>query len=327
MNKDKFLRQIDYLRVSITDKCNFRCVYCMPEQGIELKHHQEILRLEEFLRIINVAAQLGVKKVRITGGEPLVRRGIVDFISSINEINGIDDIALTTNGALLEKMAVSLKRAGLRRINISLDTLISEKFSAITRVGSLETVLKGIDKSLEVGFEPVKINTVVINGFNFDEVLDFVALTKDKPLHVRFIELMPIGETEEWDEKKFVPADKILELIQAQYQVVSSTGVKGAGPAKYMTVPGHKGSIGFITAMSNHFCHQCNRIRLTSEGKLRPCLHGSNELDLKNLLRAGCTDQQLKEVFLQAINEKPGQHGLKERELSTKEKMMFQIGG
>jgi len=327
MNKDNYLRSIDYLRVSITDKCNFRCVYCMPEEGIQLKNHHEILRLEEFLRIIKVAAGLGVKKIRLTGGEPLVRKGVVDFISKIKEIPGIEDIALTTNGALLADMAGALKKAGLNRINISLDTLVEEKFTQITRVGSLATVMKGIEKALAVGFEPVKLNVVVIAGFNFDEVLNFVALTKDKPLHVRFIELMPIGETDEWDKKKYISAGEILDIVKQEYQVVNSTGIKGAGPAKYMSIPGHLGSIGFITAMSNHFCNQCNRMRLTSEGKLRPCLHGDQELDLKALLRSNCSDQQLAKVIVKAIKEKPLQHRLKEKELSPREKMMFQIGG
>ncbi|MBS4026299.1 MAG: GTP 3',8-cyclase MoaA, partial [Clostridia bacterium] len=284
-------------------------------------------RLEEFLRIIKVAAGLGVKKIRLTGGEPLVRKGVVDFISKIKEIPGIEDIALTTNGALLADMAGALKKAGLNRINISLDTLVEEKFTQITRVGSLATVMKGIEKALAVGFEPVKLNVVVIAGFNFDEVLNFVALTKDKPLHVRFIELMPIGETDEWDKKKYISAGEILDIVKQEYQVVNSTGIKGAGPAKYMSIPGHLGSIGFITAMSNHFCNQCNRMRLTSEGKLRPCLHGDQELDLKALLRSNCSDQQLAKVIVKAIKEKPLQHRLKEKELSPREKMMFQIGG
>jgi cyclic pyranopterin phosphate synthase len=299
----------------------------MPEEGIQLKNHHEILRLEEFLRIIKVAAGLGVKKIRLTGGEPLVRKGVVDFISKIKEIPGIEDIALTTNGALLADMAGALKKAGLNRINISLDTLVEEKFTQITRVGSLATVMKGIEKALAVGFEPVKLNVVVIAGFNFDEVLNFVALTKDKPLHVRFIELMPIGETDEWDKKKYISAGEILDIVKQEYQVVNSTGIKGAGPAKYMSIPGHLGSIGFITAMSNHFCNQCNRMRLTSEGKLRPCLHGDQELDLKALLRSNCSDQQLAKVIVKAIKEKPLQHRLKEKELSPREKMMFQIGG
>jgi cyclic pyranopterin phosphate synthase len=327
MNKDNYLRSIDYLRVSITDKCNFRCVYCMPEEGIQLKNHHEILRLEEFLRIIKAAAGLGVKKIRLTGGEPLVRKGVVDFISKIKEIPGIEDIALTTNGALLADMAEALKKAGLNRINISLDTLVEEKFTQITRLGSLTTVMKGIEKAMAVGFEPVKLNVVIIAGFNFNEVLDFVALTKDKPLHVRFIELMPIGETGEWDKKKYISAGEILGIVKQEYQVVYSTGIKGAGPAKYMSIPGHLGSIGFITAMSNHFCNQCNRMRLTSEGKLRPCLHGEQELDLKTLLRGNCSDQQLAEVIVKAIKDKPLQHRLKEKELSPGEKMMFQIGG
>jgi cyclic pyranopterin phosphate synthase len=327
MNKDNFWRNIDYLRVSITDKCNFRCVYCMPEEGIQLKNHHDILRLEEFLRIINVAVGLGVKKIRLTGGEPLVRKGVVDFIRNIKEIPGVEDIALTTNGALLADMAESLKTAGLSRINISLDTLVEEKFTQITRVGSLAAVTKGIEKALAVGFEPIKLNVVIIAGFNFDELLNFVALTKNRPLHVRFIELMPIGETGEWDKKKFVSASEMLAVIKQVYQVSSSTGIKGAGPAKYMSVPGHLGSIGFITAMSNHFCHQCNRMRLTSEGRLRPCLHGDQEIDLKALLRSKCSDQQLAESIVKAIKRKPLQHSLKGQELSPGEKMMFQIGG
>ncbi len=327
MSQDLHMRQIDYLRVSVTDKCNFRCVYCMPEEGIELKNHKDILRLEEFLHIITLGVEMGINKVRITGGEPLVRKGIVGFISQINQIPGIKDIALTTNGALLGQMAEQLKQAGLNRVNISLDTLDINKFRSITRVGHLPTVLKNIDKALEVGFNPVKINVVIIKDFNYDEVLDFVSLTKNKPIHVRFIELMPIGETDKWEEDKFVPSEKILAKIKEHYQVINSTGVTGAGPAKYMSVVGHQGSIGFISALSSHFCHQCNRLRLTAEGKLRPCLHGSKEIDLKTPLRAGAPDEELKEIILQSIKIKPQKHSMREQGWENAKKMMYQIGG
>lgn len=327
MSQDLHMRQIDYLRVSVTDKCNFRCIYCMPEEGIELKNHKDIMRLEEFLHIITLGVEMGINKVRITGGEPLVRRGIVGFISKINQIPGIKDIALTTNGALLGQMAEQLKQAGLNRVNISLDTLDVDKFRSITRVGHLPTVVKNIDKALEVGFNPVKINVVIIKDFNYDEVLDFVSLTKNKPIHVRFIELMPIGETDKWEEDKFVPSEIILTKIKEHYQVINSTGVTGSGPAKYMSVVGHQGSIGFISALSSHFCHQCNRLRLTAEGKLRPCLHGSKEIDLKTPLRSGASDEELKEIILQAIKVKPQKHSMRELGWENAKKMMYQIGG
>ncbi|MDW7675924.1 MAG: GTP 3',8-cyclase MoaA [Bacillota bacterium] len=327
MNKDKYLRKINYLRVSITDKCNFRCIYCMPEAGIQLKNHSEILSLEEFIKLISLSAEMGINKVRITGGEPLVRKGIVDFISEINKISGIDDISLTTNGALLKEKAVSLKEAGLSRVNISLDTLDESKFISITRTGDLQTVLAGIEKSIEVGFEPVKLNVVIMAGFNENEIFDFVELTREKPLHVRFIELMPIGETEKWDDSKYISSEAILNLINNKYQIINSTGIKGAGPAKYMTVVGHQGTIGFISALSNHFCSQCNRLRLTSEGMLRPCLHGSKEIDLRTPLRSGFSDDRLKEIILQALWEKPMKHSMKEEGWKAAEKMMYQIGG
>lgn len=327
MSKDKFLRNIDYLRVSVTDKCNFRCIYCMPEEGIQLKDHNEILSLEEFLKIIKISAQLGIKKVRITGGEPLVRRNIVDFIGKVKAISGIEDVSLTTNGALLSEMAANLKQVGLDRVNISLDTLNKKKFEHITRLGQLDTVLAGIERALEVGFDPVKLNVVIINGFNFDEINEFVSLTKDKPLHVRFIELMPIGETDKWETNKFVSAEKMLQVIKSKHQVLDSAGIKGAGPARYMSIIGHQGSIGFISALSNHFCHQCNRMRLTSEGKLRPCLHSSQEIDLKSPLRKGYSDDELKQIIIGAIKDKPKQHRMGEDGWTAEQKKMFQIGG
>jgi len=323
--RDTYQREINYLRISVTDRCNLRCRYCMPETGVELKPAGEILTLEEIARLVGVAAELGVKKIRITGGEPLVRKGLPSLIAQIDEIPGIEEITLTTNGIFLARMAAELKNCGLDRVNISLDTLKPERFRYITRRGELNKVLEGIEQALKNGLTPVKLNVVVTRDFNLDEVVDFARLTTEYPLHVRFIELMPIGQS---SGEGLVPSDEVKELISRVYLLQKEQGVPGNGPADYYQIPGAPGSIGLITAMSHNFCEQCNRLRLTADGRLRPCLEKNLEFDVKDLLRAGGSDEEIRQVFLQAVASKPEHHdlGLKgEDQKGTRN--MFQIGG
>jgi GTP 3',8-cyclase len=326
--EDKYSREINYLRISITDRCNLRCVYCMPEEGIELKASEDILSFEEILNIVKAAVPLGIKKIRITGGEPLVRLGLTDFIKSLKAIPEIDDIALTTNATLLAKKALELKEAGLNRVNISLDTLKEDRFKHITRSGNLKDVWSGIEAAFAVGLSPVKINMVVMKGFNDDEIPDFVQLAKVYPLHVRFIELMPIGVSDDWSKGKHMSAREIITAIEeAQGTMVVTKEVIGNGPANYFQLAGAKGTIGFISALSNHFCGTCNRVRLTSEGCLRTCLHDATEIDLKKPLRGGAKPQELTEIIAESIREKPLQHRMIDEGWKNNTRVMSQIGG
>lgn len=321
--KDAVGREINYIRVSITDRCNFRCVYCMPEKGVQQKSHNEILKFEEIVQFIRQIAPLGISKVRITGGEPLVRKGVVDFISQINQIEGIEDISMTTNGSLLAKYAKPLKKAGLDRVNISLDSLNAKKFNKITRWGKLSDVKQGIKAAISAGLTPVKINCVLVRNFNDDEISDFVDLTFKYPLYVRFIELMPLGG-DILSKQRFISAIEVKQLIK-QKLVPCKKDIKGAGPAKYYRVPGGKGAVGFITPISSHFCAECNRIRLTADGKLKPCLESDMEVDVKPPLQGG----NYKEVlfrFIQALKQKPVCHHM-EKDKNNRVRSMWQIGG
>jgi cyclic pyranopterin phosphate synthase len=325
--EDRFGRLIKYLRISITDRCNLRCIYCMPPEGITSKPREEILRMEEILRAADVALQLGINKFRLTGGEPLLRKGVIPFIKALALRPEVDDIAITTNGILLPQLAERLRDAGAKRLNISLDTLDEEKYRQITRGGNLKQVWAGIKKVLSLGFEPVKINTVALRGFNEGEVVDFARLTREYPLHVRFIELMPIGSSWGMADNSFISCGEVrskIERVLGEMQPVS--GVKGSGPAEYFTIPGARGSIGFIHAMSNHFCAGCNRLRLTADGKLRPCLHDQHEVSLVNALRAGAGDKELQQLFQKAVDLKPANHHLATG-ASAKGRGMCQIGG
>lgn len=310
--RDKFNRDINYLRVSITDRCNLRCSYCLPKEGISLQGHEDILRYEEIIRVVSVAVKMGLFKVRITGGEPLVRRGFVDFLSSLQKIKGLHDISLTTNGILLEDFAERIYQAGVKRINVSLDSLNTDKYARITNGGDLNAVLKGIAKAEEIGFSPIKINTVVIKGFNDDEVLDFAKLAADKPFQVRFIELMPMGQVNREHEKEYLPLAKLMQSISAHFELEQIAGKKNVsdGPAKIYRIKGGRGEIGFINPMSNHFCATCNRLRLTADGKLLLCLLSKQEIDLKKELRENCSDAELEKLIAKAILLKPKQHDL-----------------
>ncbi len=336
MNKliDNFGREISYLRVSITDRCNYRCIYCKPEEQFEFIPHEEILRYEEIVEIIEEAVNLGITKVRITGGEPLARKGVVDFIKKLREIKKLEDISLTTNGFFLSEYAEKLKDAGLNRVNISLDSLQEEKYKRITRGGSLEKALKGIDSALKAGLLPIKINTVLIRGINDDEVEDFVRLTLGRPLNIRFIEFMPSGEELKDNYRdKFISVLEIKESLAEKYSFRPIDINSGNGPAKYYQIKGGQGTIGFITALSQHFCKTCNRIRLTSEGKLRPCLFSNIEVDIKQAIRNAKTDDKIirskiiRNNIGEAISIKPEGHKLNEKFSNRDSFKMSKIGG
>lgn len=327
-------REISYLRVSITDRCNYRCIYCKPEEQFEFIPHEEVLRYEEIVEIIKEAVNLGVTKVRITGGEPLVRKGVVDFIKKLREIKKLEDISLTTNGFFLSEYAEKLKDAGLNRVNISLDSLQEEKYKRITRGGSLEKALKGINSALKAGLLPIKINTVLIRGINDDEVEDFVRLTLGRPLNIRFIEFMPSGEELKDNYRdKFISVLEIKESLAEKYSFRPVDINSGNGPAKYYQIKGGQGTIGFITALSQHFCKTCNRIRLTSEGKLRPCLFSNIEVDIKQAIRNAKTDDKIigskiiRNNIEKAISIKPEGHKLNEKFSNRDSFKMSKIGG
>jgi len=304
---DKYERNINYLRVSVTDRCNLRCMYCMPKEGVSWLGHNDILRYEEILRIVRIAATKGIGKVRVTGGEPLVRKGVVDFLSELSGIEGLHDISLTTNGILLEKMAKPLYEAGIRRINVSLDSLVPERYYNITRGGDLNRVLKGLEEAERVGFDPIKINVVIIKDFNEDEIDRFVRLALEQSYQVRFIEYMPIGDNMEQDFQH-LPSDKIVQWINTKIPLEPLNTPPGSldGPARLYRVVGTEGIIGFIGAMSSHLCAACNRLRLTSDGRLRACLMSDEpEIDLKPSLRRGCSDSHLQMLIEKIISMKP----------------------
>lgn len=306
---DPFGRLIDYLRISVTDRCNLRCIYCMSSQGVKPITHKDILTYEEIVRIVRIASTLGVRKVRITGGEPLVRKNITYLISSLNAIHGIEDISLTTNGVLLERYATELARAGLRRVNVSLDSLRPERYREITRGGNVENVLRGIEKAEEAGLAPVKINMVAIRGFNDGEIGDFARMTLKKSYQVRFIEFMPIGARGMWSPEKYIPIDEIKSIVQG-IGSLTPIRIRKSGPARYFRFDGAAGVIGFINAISHQFCSECNRLRLTSDGKLRPCLFSETEIDLKSPLRSGADDPEIERLIRLSIEIKPTGHNI-----------------
>lgn len=356
--RDSFERTIDYLRVSVTDRCNFRCIYCMPEEGYPVSPKEELLTFEEMARLIHLAADLGITKVRLTGGEPLVRRDLPDLIRKVATHPGIKDLSCTTNAFLLKAKAQELKDAGLQRVNISLDTLDPERFTHIARRGSLQQVLDGIEEALAVGLEPVKINCVLMKGINDGEALAFARMTLDRPIHVRFIELMPIrwnlDETEPMDTLAALTGNRelfrlriaqdegMLSDAQMRRMVISTDVVKEAierelgkmvpaeittnGPARTFRLKNAAGTVGFISQISNDLCSRCNRLRLTADGQLRPCLMADGEVDLRTPLRMGASDEQIKNLVLQVVAAKPERHYLAEGQKVTG-RGMSQLGG
>ena len=312
--KDRFGRNITYLRISVTDLCNLRCKYCMPESGVESLCHSDILSIEEIVEIVKVASKNGIKKIRLTGGEPLVRRGFINLCKEISKIDEIEDIAITTNGVHLKEMADELFENKVRRINFSLDTLVKEKYNDITRRNDFDKTMESLFYAIKKGFK-VKINVVLIGGFNDDEIEDFVNLANKYDLEVRFIELMQIGETANWSKDKFISNKVVLEKVpELEFDGVS-------GVAKIYKIKGQKGRIGLISPISCSFCEDCNRIRLTSDGKLKPCLHSSDEINLK-----GLSGEELEEVFKRGIYEKPEKHHLEDGK-SESARDMNKIGG
>lgn len=329
---DRFGRNINYLRVSITDRCNLRCIYCNPEANIIYKNQQQILTYEEILKIVKVCVDLGITKIRLTGGEPLVRKDVVCLVSLLSKIKGIEDLSLTTNGVFLEAYAKDLKKAGLKRINISLDTLDREKYKFITKFDGLHKVLNGINKSLEIGFYPIKINVVVMKNINEDEIIEFAKLTLKEPLHIRFIEYMPIGCTKDEWEEKFVPYNKIKNYCQS-LGVLKEIKIFDNNTA----IPSYqfenaKGMISFISPVSKPFCDRCSRLRLTSDGNLRSCLFSSQMVDLKKILRNNNVNNQvvynaLKQSIIHAVKIKPKESQILCNNYIYKELTMCQIGG
>ncbi|MCX7625317.1 MAG: GTP 3',8-cyclase MoaA [Candidatus Sumerlaeaceae bacterium] len=307
---DAFGRRITYLRVSVTDRCNLRCSYCMPAGRPKWFEREKLLSLEEIVRIVRVAVALGIQKVRITGGEPLVRNDVPQLIAQLREVVDLRELVMTTNGTLLERHARELKDAGLDRLNVSLDSLRPERFAKITGSNVLTQVWAGLEKALEVGFAPIKINMVVIKGVNDDEVVDFARLTRCYPFHVRFIEYMPIGANrEDWEQAKVVPADEIKARIAATFPLERiSPETEAPGPERTFVLCESKGCIGFISPVSDEFCAKCNRIRLTSDGKLRGCLMRNGEVDLFSALRAGASDEEIQRLILTAVRRKPEKH-------------------
>ncbi|MDO8964527.1 MAG: GTP 3',8-cyclase MoaA [Coriobacteriia bacterium] len=347
MGTDSFGRRIDYLRISVTDRCNLRCVYCMPEEGVPWRDPAEVLTFEEIERFAAVAVREGISKIRLTGGEPLVRKGIVEHISRLRALTGIEAIALTTNGTLLPKLAGDLMAAGLERVNISLDSLDPDVFESITRGGRLSDTLAGIDAAFAVGMRPVKVNVVVVRSLEQD-LVSFARMTLDRPVHIRFIEYMPVGGDDEpvpggacssdtgagagaWTEADHVPSDEILARLMVEgaaaglgtlEPVQKDSAPGGWGPARYYRFAGAQGTLGVISPLSHHFCGECNRLRLTADGKLRTCLFSDEELDARAVLRGG-SDDDVRELILTALASKPESHNMRIGTL----RRMSQIGG
>ena len=315
---DRLGRDITYLRISVTDKCNLRCRYCMPEEGVCKKSHADMLTEDEIIQAVEAAAALGIRKIRITGGEPLVKKNIVSICRRTAAVEGINEVCLTTNGILLPQLAKDLKAAGVKRINLSLDTLDPEKYAHITRVGKLENFYAGLAAAFEAGFEKIKVNAVLVGGFNEDEIIPLTNLTKEYPLDMRFIELMPILNSDEFGEAAYVPYSRVLEKLPEAVPVEPDGGV-----AKLYRLPNAKGNIGLISPINAHFCGECNRLRLTQDGKLKPCLHAADEYSIKGLDFDG-----MKAVMEQAIWNKPAWHGdLDAINRSKAGRNMNEIGG
>lgn len=336
--KDSHGRTIDYLRISLTDRCNLRCIYCMPAEGISQVPHDSMLSYDEILRFVRIAAEAGVRRVRLTGGEPLVRKGVVDLVRELHAIDGIRDISLTTNGILLPKYLPELVDAGLSRVNISMDTLDPAQYTEVTRGGKLDDVLAGIDAALKAGINPVKVNAVAVRSLNQD-FYAFARMSVDRPLHMRFIEYMPVGDSSGvcghgWGEQDVISCEEIRESINSAARanntpelvpVEGSSKPEGGGPARYWQFPNAQGTVGFISPLSRHFCGECNRLRLTSTGMLRPCLFSDDEFDARSVLRSG-SDSDVRALLQQALGAKPEEHTQGDHANAT-QVGMNQIGG
>ena len=322
---DAYGRRINYLRLSVTDRCNLRCRYCMPEEGVPILGHGEILTYEELTTIARVAVRLGIEKIRITGGEPLVRKGIIPFLAGLSGIPSLRHLALTTNGLLLDEMAEGLWSAGVQRLNISLDSLRHDTFAAITRGGDLNRVLAGLAAAERAGFRSLKVNMVVMRGINDLEILDFAALTLDRPYAVRFIEFMPTAGEKDWQGYS-IPGSELLERISRHYPLRPVDKGEFAGPARDYMITGAAGTIGFITPIFCHFCSDCNRIRITSTGKAKGCLFSDEEFDLKPLLKSG-DEAGLEEALRKVVSIKQDRHRITENEAGPTPFEMSKVGG
>lgn len=318
--KDSFGREISYMRISVTDRCNLRCMYCMPEEGVENLGHKGILSFEDIIRIVKASVQLGITKYRLTGGEPLARLGIVSLVESLAKIDGVEELVMTTNGTMLAEKAEALKNAGLQRVNISVDSLLYDKYEEITRGGDLDTAFEGVNAALKYGLTPLKLNVVAMEGFNDDEILNFVQLTINHPIDIRFIELMPVGQAAKNNGYRYLSSEDIKKKLPALIPLGKQDGV-----AELYRYPDSLGNIGFISPMSNMFCGECNKIRLTADGKLKPCLHTDEEIDLKEALKTG-DDELLKETIRNAILRKGEKHLLNDGAKPV-DRNMSQIGG
>ena len=328
---DRFGRVHDYLRISVTDRCNLRCVYCMPPEGVEFAPDERLLSDDEIVRVVEVAARLGVRKLRITGGEPLVRKGLDRLIARLAAIPGIEDIALSTNGLLLAERAEKLKAAGVTRVNISLDSLRADRFRLITRGGDVAKVWKAIEASLAVGFDPVKLNVVLMRGLNDDEIDDFLELTFRMPVAVRFIEYMPIGHEDDGWRSRYVPLSAVTERCRARGWAFERTdGVRGNGPSENYRIRGAIGTFGLIHPVSDHFCAGCNRLRLTADGRIKPCLYWNDETDVRSRID---DPESLAKLLRDAVAGKPESHEMalalagRERSRPPTVRRMSQIGG
>lgn len=323
---DRYSRNLNYLRISITDRCNLKCVYCVPRGNPPRLDHDEILRYEEILRLVEIGVGLGISKIRVTGGEPLVRKGVYEFLEKLGRIKGLSDLSLTTNGVFLRENIHRIKAAGINRINISLDTLDRRKFEDITGQDAFHQVWSGVKLARAEGFAPVKLNVVALKGVNEDELVDFARLTFSYPFHVRFIEHMPFGT-------KWLHGDQCLlaQEIKEKVSVLGDLDPVGKeindGPAERFKFRGAQGEIGFIRPISRHFCNTCNRLRLTADGQLRACLLSDRQEDLKTPLRSGYTNKQLAEIFLEVVKNKPSAHHLGCRQQKEINGQMFAIGG
>jgi len=316
--RDDFGREINYLRISLTDKCNLRCIYCMPEEGVKKLEHRDILSFDEIVEIVREAAKLGINKLRLTGGEPLIRKGIVELCRELKAIEGIEEIALTTNGTLLPQLAKPLKEAGVQRLNISLDTLDPDKYRKMTRLGNLDDALRGIQAAVDAGLGPIKINSVLIGGFNDDEIEKMVGLTRQYPIEMRYIELMPIGNTRIFGEEAYIPCETVLQRVPELEPIPQDNGVA----ARYR-IPGAPGTVGLIRPLSCSFCDRCCRMRLTADGYLKPCLHSKEEIPIR-----GLHGEALRQCLQQAILHKPKEHGeLSAHTRSEADRNMNAIGG
>jgi cyclic pyranopterin phosphate synthase len=328
---DRYGRIHNYLRISVTDRCNLRCLYCMPEEGMEFMDHDKLMSFDDIVEVVRAAAELGISKLRITGGEPLVRPKIEELIAELASIPGIEDIAMTTNGIFLQNKAKALKEAGLKRVNVSLDTLDPARFRLIARRGDLGKVLKGLEAAAEAGFHPIKLNMVLLKGMNDDEIGDFLRMSYDHELHVRFIEYMPIGHADEGWRKHYLPLSRVMEVAeQIGYRAKPIDGITGNGPSENWKIDGGKGTFGLIHPVSNRFCENCNRLRLTADGYIKPCLYWTEELHVRPAVG---DPSAIKSMLMKAIDLKPENHEMaellehkKQSHIPT-DRRMSQIGG